>query len=156
LTKYILAAKIYFMNALSLDPLVFLLWQNSIEASLYIARKIQPLGLTIHDMRAITVLKQHGTMTAGELTSRLGITNGAVTGCVNRLIAAGVVKRETGGRDKRQRMISLQFSPLDAALDEIKNAAEALFSAYSAPEQALLLRHYQSIAEGLMKIRQKP
>ena len=140
------------MDNTALDPLILLLWQNSIEASIYIEKKIQPLGLTMHDVRAITVLKQHGSMTASELASRLGITNGAVTGSVNRLMRAGVATREVGGLDKRQRVISLQLSDLDSALGRIQSVAAELFNEYAADERMLLLQHYSMISERLKAI----
>ena len=49
----------------------------------------------------LTVLEEKGECTMGQLAAGLGITMGAVTSLVDRLIHAGLVERERSAEDRR-------------------------------------------------------
>lgn len=60
------------------------------------------LGLNPTDLRCLTLLEQHGAVTAGRLAELTGLTSGAVTGLVDRLERAGFVRRVRDEADRRQ------------------------------------------------------
>ena len=52
------------------------------------------LGLNPTDHKCIDLLASAGSTTAGELAEATGLTTGAITGVIDRLEAAGFVRRE--------------------------------------------------------------
>lgn len=67
-----------------------------------IAKKV---GLSSSDHKYLGILMQEGTMTAGELSQKTGLTTGAVTGLIDRLVAKDLVKREFDKTDRRKILI---------------------------------------------------
>jgi DNA-binding MarR family transcriptional regulator len=51
--------------------------------------------------------KTRGTMTLGELSQRMMVSNGNVTGLVDRLVGEGLVARRVSPRDRRVQIVSL-------------------------------------------------
>jgi DNA-binding MarR family transcriptional regulator len=64
-------------------------------------------GLNRTDTRAIDILDRGGPMTAGELAIQARLTSGAVTALVDRLEAAGLVRRTRDTADRRRVMIEV-------------------------------------------------
>ena len=71
------------------------------------------VGLNRTDMRVIDVLQREGPLTAGQLASQVRLTSGAVTAVVDRLEAAGYVRRVRDTVDRRRVMIEVT-SRIDA------------------------------------------
>lgn len=102
------------------------------------------LGLHITDHKCLDFLYRFGAMPAGRLAELTGLTTGAVTGVIDRLEAAGYVKRANDPNDRRrtiieptrnkklERKLETIFAPLDDRM--IK-----LLSSYSDKELAFLL-----------------
>jgi DNA-binding MarR family transcriptional regulator len=51
--------------------------------------------------------KTHGRMTLGELSQRMMVSNGNVTGLVDRLVNEGLIARRAAPHDRRVQMVSL-------------------------------------------------
>jgi DNA-binding MarR family transcriptional regulator len=87
------------------------------------------LGLHPTDHKCADLLCMNGPMTAGELAERTGLTTGAITGVIDRLEAAGYVRREADPADRRRvvvrvipkrlRRVGRLFEPLAAAMVEL-------------------------------------
>jgi len=87
------------------------------------------LGLHPTDHKCIDLLASAGATTAGELAEATGLTTGAITGVIDRLEAAGFVRREDDPKDrrrvilrlvaKRYRDIARLFEPFGAAFAEL-------------------------------------
>lgn len=60
------------------------------------------MGIGPTDAKCRYVLKQHGAMSAGELAERTGLTTGAITGIVDRLEKARLVRRTADPADRRR------------------------------------------------------
>ncbi len=60
------------------------------------------LGLSPTDHRCADILSRSGPVSAGELAERTGLTTGAITGVVDRLERAGLVRREKDPNDRRR------------------------------------------------------
>src|ERR1700721_3021431 len=80
-------------RAALVDELQFLGEMSSTEAALFHYHAAAANGLGITDSKAISTLMQEGPMTAGEIAKRLGLTTGAVTNVIDRLVRAGFVRR---------------------------------------------------------------
>src|SRR5690348_6764502 len=65
------------------------------------------IGLTVTDMQVIDILDSAGPMTAGQLADLTGLTTGAITGMLNRLEEAGLVRRERDPDDGRRVIVRL-------------------------------------------------
>ncbi len=100
--------------------------------------------MTVTDMQVIDLLESTGPMTAGQLADLTGLTTGAITGMLNRLEEAGLVRRERDPADGRRvivrlapgqddrRAIGLLFASLGTSWDD-------LASRYDDEQMAVLL-----------------
>jgi DNA-binding MarR family transcriptional regulator len=73
-------------------------------------------GISVVQLRALTVLRGLGTASLGELAEGMGVTVSTTSRLVDRLVAAGLVRREPSPANRRQ--LALRVAPGgDAALD---------------------------------------
>ncbi|HEY3368358.1 MAG TPA: MarR family transcriptional regulator [Symbiobacteriaceae bacterium] len=63
--------------------------------------------MTVTDMQVIDILDITGPATAGQLADVTGLTTGAITGMINRLEEAGLVRRERDPNDGRRVIVRL-------------------------------------------------
>ena len=63
------------------------------------------LGLSLTDLRYLNVIANAGPLTAGELAGHSGLTTGAVTRLVDRLVRDGFVRRSHDTQDRRRVII---------------------------------------------------
>lgn len=102
------------------------------------------LGLHITDNKCLDFIYRFGAMPAGRLAELTGLTTGAVTGVIDRLEAAGYVRRTNDPKDRRrtiveptrnkklERRLETIFAPLGERMSK-------LLSLYSDSELAFLL-----------------
>ena len=60
------------------------------------------MGLNPTDGKCLSVLRETGALTAGELAELIGLTTGAVTGVIDRLEQRGFVRRAADPHDRRR------------------------------------------------------
>jgi DNA-binding MarR family transcriptional regulator len=65
----------------------------------------QKLGLNRTDSRCMDILDQHGQMSAGELARESGLSTGAITAVVDRLVRIGYVQRIADPNDRRRVLV---------------------------------------------------
>jgi DNA-binding MarR family transcriptional regulator len=70
------------------------------------------LGLGASDSQFLTLLRTRGPMTPGQLADAAGLTSGTVTGVIDRLEKANLVRRERITGDRRKVLV---VPTLDAA-----------------------------------------
>jgi DNA-binding MarR family transcriptional regulator len=100
------------------------------------------LGISPADLETMDILSTSGPLPAGRLAELTGLTTGAITGVVDRLEAAGFVRRERDAEDRRRvivhlvpdraRKVAKLFEPLGRAMAE-------LYARYSDEELALIV-----------------
>ena len=80
-------------------------FQNAQDAfdSVALAR----LGINRTDGRAVDVIERHGRITAGDLAAEAGLSSGATTTLIDRLEAAGYVRRVRDPADRRRVLVEL-------------------------------------------------
>jgi DNA-binding MarR family transcriptional regulator len=78
------------------------------------AAAAQVFGLHITDLRGLGRLWAGGPMTAGALADAVGLTRGATTALIDRLEAAGHVRRVRGIEDRRT--VAVELTPSATAL----------------------------------------
>ena len=64
------------------------------------------IGVHVSDLRCLYILLEDGPMPAGEIGERTGLTTGAVTRMVDRLVRGGYVRREPDPADRRRVIVS--------------------------------------------------
>ncbi len=133
-------------------------WQADQE--LFDSLVVELAGVNRTDWRCLDILGTRGPMTAGQLAGAVRLTTGAVTGVLDRLEAAGLVRRIRDTQDRRRvivertdavdRMAAPVYGPLiaDAArahaafdVDELE-----LITRFIRIERDLLARHTQRMA----------
>lgn len=106
-------------------------------------------GVGVVDMKALSILLTEGPQSAGSLGAALGLTSGAVTGLVDRLIAHRMATRSPDPADRRRSIISADPAVLDG--DNIYLAIGAAFSAlhsgYATEELEFLVRYLTASIE---------
>ena len=68
------------------------------------------LGISSTERKLLDVLDRLGPSTAGELATQTGLTTGAITAIVDRLVRAGYARREPNPRDRRSVIVTLVAS----------------------------------------------
>jgi DNA-binding MarR family transcriptional regulator len=147
----------------ALKPFAELLGKRLATASVfYHAAAADRLGIGILDARCHSLLGQLGPMAAGDLAVHLGITTGAVTGVLDRLERARLVKRVVDRKDRRRVLVELardrrrdeEVTRLYAPMGE---RMIALCAGYSDGERAklgeLLTRACEILEEETMRLR---
>ncbi len=102
------------------------------------------IGITVTDMQVIDVLNLTGPMTAGQLADLTGLTTGAITGMLNRLEEAGLVRRERDPSDGRRVIVRLvpdkdEMQKIDSIFDSLRDAWDDMASHYDDEQLAFLL-----------------
>lgn len=101
------------------------------------------LGLNATDHKCLDLLHSAGALTAGQLAELTGLTTGAITGIVDRLEAAGFVRREGDARDRRKviiRSVAERVGQHVAPLfDSLAESMTELCSRYTAQQLETLL-----------------
>jgi DNA-binding MarR family transcriptional regulator len=93
------------------------------------------------DSRCIDLIDQAGTMTAGELATKSGLSTGAVTAVIDRLEHAGYVRRVSDERDRRKVLVELTDEArrrIGDVYGPIMQWGYAALSAYSDDELVLI------------------
>ncbi|RZT84824.1 DNA-binding MarR family transcriptional regulator [Pseudonocardia sediminis] len=73
------------------------------------------LGVTWTDLQALYVLANHGPATPGELAKRVNLTTGSASRMIDRLDAAGFVRRVPDPADRRRVLVE----PVPEGLDRV-------------------------------------
>jgi DNA-binding MarR family transcriptional regulator len=129
----------------SIDSLVELVgFRLSTATVLFHAAIADRVGIGTTDMKCYSILRQSGSITAGELAERTGLTTGAITGVIDRLERAKLVRRVRDPHDRRRIALELVHNPereqeIGQLYEPLGRAITGLVAQYSAAEQATLL-----------------
>jgi DNA-binding MarR family transcriptional regulator len=126
-----------------LQRLGMALRQMGIRTVMYHQAVAEKFGMNVTDSRALSSLQLKGRMTAGELADATGLTTGAVTAIIDRLEAAGWVRREADPEDRRKVIIRLlhddtRDSAMAAHYGPMAERLRAVLSKYNEDELRLL------------------
>ena len=100
-------------------------------------------GISSSDLECLDFLNLEGRVTAGRLAEVTGLTTGAITGVVDRLEKAGLVRRERDENDRRKVFIAIvpeNVAKIGRFYVPMQQAMQKLWSTYSDAELQLLLR----------------
>jgi len=133
-------------------------WQADQE--LFDSVVIERAGLNRTDWRCLDILGTRGPMTAGQLADAVRLTTGAVTGVLDRLETAGLVRRIRDTKDRRRVIVEVTDeldrlgAPVSGPLIADAIAAHAVFDAdqlelitrFIRIERDLLEKHTERVA----------
>jgi DNA-binding MarR family transcriptional regulator len=128
-----------------IDPLVELIgFRLSTATVLFHAAIADRLGVGATDVKCYSILRQAGPITAGELAERTSLTTGAITGVIDRLERAELVRRVRDPRDRRRIVLELVHNAereraIGALYEPLGRGITELVGQYSAAERATLL-----------------
>ena len=145
------------------DRLLALLpdWVNTIaRLNSLIAER---MGVTLSDLNCLHELNRHGPATASALAGRVGLTSGAVSRMIDRLDAAGCVKRVPDPADRRRVLIEPTaegLARIAAYYDGLTARTRDDLADFTDAEMAALLglleRTGQSTTAELVRLRAAP
>ena len=104
----------------------------------------QRVGLSATEFEAIDVITRNQPITAGKLAVFCGLTTGAITGLVDRLVGAGYIKRKNDPNDRRKVLLmpienGMRNKKIRRLYMPIAQGYEKVASAYSKDELVLLI-----------------
>lgn len=102
------------------------------------------IGVNLTDMQCMEMLDRNGSMTAGQIADAIGLTSGAVTTLIDRLEAAGYVRRLHDTADRRRVVVGLtddMHKMCDPLFAGILKASDDMLSRFS-PDQLTFLRDF--------------
>jgi len=116
---------------------------NGLGASFFRAAAAQ-IGMTVTDMQVIDILESTGPTTAGQLADLTGLTTGAITGMLNRLEEAGLVRRARDPNDGRRVIVQLErgkdeMHKIDSIFASLGQAWDEMASHYDDEQITFLL-----------------
>ncbi|QEE19747.1 MarR family transcriptional regulator [Youhaiella tibetensis] len=109
-------------------------------------------GLTPSQLIFMQILEGGQEVTAGQVASRMGITQATTTALLQKLESAGMIQRRRGERDRRQVFLSLTESgkkALAIAPDGVHARFQEKFSSLKDWEQIMLVAALERVADML-------
>ncbi|MBO0790407.1 MAG: MarR family transcriptional regulator [Ktedonobacteraceae bacterium] len=100
--------------------------------------------MTVTDLQVMDILENTGPSTAGQLADITGLTTGAITGMLNRLEEAGLVRRERDPNDGRKVIVRLakdkdEWHKIGSIFASLGQAWNELASDYDDEQMSLFL-----------------
>jgi DNA-binding MarR family transcriptional regulator len=113
------------------------------------------VGINATDLNCLNILSFSGSLTAGELAKATGLTTASITGVVDRLEAAGFVRRERDQADRRRVVVTIE---IEKALREVASIFapmvadwQQLAERYSDDELRLIVDFYDQMKQVIRK-----
>ncbi|HEX7090136.1 MAG TPA: MarR family transcriptional regulator [Longimicrobiales bacterium] len=126
--------------------------QEAVEA--FDAAAAELLGIHLTDLRCLGILDRRGALAATELAREAGLTTGATTALIDRLEAAGYVRRVRDERDRRRVYVTLTDAARQAIAEvwgPLGQEGMEVAGRYSAEELALIAEYLRTSREVLRK-----
>src|SRR5246500_5927261 len=117
--------------------------RSSAQGVLYGQAVANVAGIANSDLECMDILYLEGRVTAGRLSEVTGLTTGAITGVVDRLEKAGLVRRERDESDRRKVFIvtvAENVGKIGRFYEPMQRAMHVLWDTYTDAELKLLLR----------------
>ena len=134
--------------------------KSSAQGTIYASAVADSVGISSSDMDCMDFLNLEGRMTAGRLAELTGLTTGAITGVVDRMEKAGLVRRERDAEDRRKVFIAPakeSMAKLGQLYEPLQRAMQKQSGRYTDAEVRLLLRYatesYQSILDATTQLK---
>jgi DNA-binding MarR family transcriptional regulator len=134
--------------------------KSSAQGTIFSQTVADRAGISNSDMECVDFLNVEGRMTAGRLAELTGLTTGAITGVVDRMEKAGLVRRERDLEDRRKVFIvptAARVSEIGRFYEPLQRAMGRVVDSYTDAELKLLLRFatesYQALLAATGELR---
>lgn len=134
--------------------------KGSAQGVLFSQAVAERVGITPSDLECLDIVVLNERVTAGELARATGLTTGAITGVLDRLEAAGYVRRERDATDRRKvfvRAIPAKVREVAAHYRPLEQAWLEALKGYTDDELRLLVdfteRAHRMMVEQTAKLR---
>jgi DNA-binding MarR family transcriptional regulator len=101
------------------------------------------VGVSSSDLECLDFLVMEGRVTAGRLAELTGLTTGAITGVIDRMEKAGLVRRERDEEDRRKVYVAIvpeAIAKVGRFYEPLQKAVTRDWEGYTDAELKLLLR----------------
>ncbi|WP_067664243.1 MarR family winged helix-turn-helix transcriptional regulator [Nocardia miyunensis] len=129
--------------------------RNATDAVMLHQAVADRLGLHVTDLRCINLLRTGGPATPGELAARTGLTTGAVTRMIDRLIKSDFVTRDHDEQDRRRVIISLtedRTAEISRLYEPLAREFGRLVGDYSAEQVELILGLFNRLHDTSLRV----
>lgn len=95
------------------------------------------VGLNMTDLECLDIIQMSGRVTAGELARRTGLSTGAMTTAIDRLVDAGYAERQDDPNDRRRVLVTTRADSMQTLwriYAPLQVAMEQLYAGYSEDE----------------------
>jgi DNA-binding MarR family transcriptional regulator len=115
------------------------------------------LGLNATEHKCMDVISRCGLITAGQLAEITGLTTGAITGIIDRLEKAGLVRRERDPNDRRRVILQMTITPereqqYRELFEPLARATRALCEEYTNEQLEVLLDFFERSSTMVQKM----
>jgi DNA-binding MarR family transcriptional regulator len=115
------------------------------------------LGLNATEHKCMDVISRCGLITAGQLAEITGLTTGAITGIIDRLEKAGMVRRERDPNDRRRVILQMTITPereqqYRDLFEPLARATRALCEEYTNEQLEVLLDFFERSSTMVQKM----
>jgi DNA-binding MarR family transcriptional regulator len=111
------------------------------------------LGIHPTDVECVGIIAAAGRVTAGDLARSTGLTTGAITGVIDRLVRAGLARRERDGKDRRKVHVVMTAAGRRRAEGYYLSLGEnidRLATHFTAAEIAFLTRYFDATRDVML------
>ena len=112
--------------------------RNSSAQALMVSHGVAAkVGLNMTDLECLDIIYMNQSVTAGELARRTGLSTGAMTTAIDRLVRAGYAERQDDPNDRRRVLVTARadrMQILSQIYAPLQNAMEQLYQGYSEEE----------------------
>jgi DNA-binding MarR family transcriptional regulator len=111
----------------------------------------EQVGVNRTDLRCLDHLARFGPLPAGRLAEAVGLTSGAFTAAIDRLVKAGFVRRRADPADRRRVLVELTADAdrVVALFADLRGATNRLLADFSDAELQLLGQFLENAAQTL-------
>jgi DNA-binding MarR family transcriptional regulator len=134
--------------------------RSSAQGTMFSQTVADRAGISSSDLECLDFLNLEGRVTAGRLAEVTGLTTGAITGVVDRLEKAGLVRRERDENDRRKVFIATvpeNIAKVGRFYEHMQRAILKDWESYSDAELRLLLRFatqsYETILAATVELK---
>ncbi len=125
------------------DCLIFLLAKAYQRAHSAFKMKLAPFGITPVQHLILAVLGEEDFLSSAEISARVAMDGATLSGVLDRMTEAGLIKREENPQDRRSIRVSLSPKARrmrEGLADQRKSINEELTARFSLEEKILLKR----------------
>ncbi|MFI6870764.1 MarR family winged helix-turn-helix transcriptional regulator [Nocardia sp. NPDC050406] len=129
--------------------------RNATDAVMMHQAVADRLGLHVSDLRCLNLLRLGGPATAGELAQRTGLTTGAITRMIDRLLKSGYVRREHDAKDRRRVIVTAVAERIDDIAPHYEVLAREfgkVMGEYTPEQMELLLDVFEKLHDTSVRV----